>query len=252
MTTGSSPDILSRVRKLIPKGWFQWAAPNRDAILGALSDRASWAYGLIGYVRAQGRLASAYGIWLDVFSLDYLGSYLPRRGLADPVFRNLIRATILQERVTRAGMINALTTLTGVAPTIFEPWNTGDTGAWSSPLPNGFKCGQFGYGVGRGGYGSMNLPGQALLKVSRTAPSGIPNVAGYGSPIGGYKSGAIQYVGADIEQTGVTDDTIYDLINKTKPTGTAMWVAFTPAPQILTDDSGNSLTDDSGDTLTTL
>jgi hypothetical protein len=226
MTTGSASDILDRVKKLIPGRWFKWVAPYRDAVIGGLSDSAAWCYGLIGYARAQTRLATAYGVWLDIFAYDFLGRFLTRNNAADATFRALIRATILQERVTRAGMINAVTTLTGKTPWVFEPWNTFDTGAYSSPAAAGPKYGSMGYGVGRGGYGSMQLPCQTFMKVTRTASSGIPNVAGYGNPNAGYGLGSIEYAGPLMILSGVTDEMIYRLISATKATGTTCWVAI--------------------------
>jgi hypothetical protein len=223
MTTGNSTDILSRIKRLIPNGWFKYTAPNRDAVIGGLSDLASWSYSLIGYAKAQERLATAYGIWLDIFANDFLGSALVRNGAQDDVFRVLIKATILQERVTRAGMIAAVETITGHIPNIFEPWNTYDTGAYSGKYQ---KYGSMGYGVGRGGYGSMKLPAQVFMQIHRGGPSGIPNVAGYGSPIAGYGVGKIEYAGPTVELSGITNAMILKVVNLTKPTGSTIWVAF--------------------------
>ena len=232
--TGSSADILNRVKQLIPGRWFKWAAPYRDAVIGGLADSAAWCYGLIGYARAQGRLASAYGIWLDIFAYDFLGRTLTRNNANDDAFRALTRATILQERVTRKGMIAAVTTLTGNVPAVFEPWNTYDTGAYSGiKSQGGAQYGSMGYGVGRGGYGNMNLPCQCFIKVWRGSGSGIPNVAGYSNPIAGYGVGSIEYAGPSVELWGITDAMIYQLISMTKPTGTTMWVQFQTGPDPL-------------------
>ena len=220
---GSSLDILTRVRKEIPGRWFKWAAPIRDAILGGLSDSAAWLYTFIGYARSQTRISSAYGIWLDIIAYDFLGRAIIRSGSPDSTFRQLIKATILQERVTRKGMVAAVTTLTGNVPQVFEPWNTNDTGAYSGP--NG-TYGSMGYGVGNGGYGNMNLPGQAFLKVTRSGPAGVPGIGGYGNAAEGYGVGRTEYVGSQLAQVGVTNDAIERLISLTKPTGTTMWVAI--------------------------
>jgi hypothetical protein len=234
MTTGSSLDIVGRVKRLIPLGWFTYAAPYRDAILGGLADLASWNYGLVIYARAQSRLATAYGIWLDILAFDFLGRSLTRSGLDDNTFRALIKSTILQERVTRSGMINALTTLTTTVPTVFEPWNTFDTGAYSGgPGGDGKKYGSMGYGIGRGGYGNMNLPGQVFIKVTRGSNSGIPGVGGYSNNIAGYGVGSIEYAGPLTELSGVTNDTINKLINITKPTGTTAWVQIGPVAPLV-------------------
>ena len=106
--------------------------------LAASLDAAAWCYSWIVYAQTQARLATATGIFLDIISLDFLGRHLLRNGSTDGIFRAKIKATILQERVTRQGMISALTTLTGFVPQIFEPWNLRDA---------------TGYGVGLSGYG---------------------------------------------------------------------------------------------------
>ena len=244
--TGSAADILGKVKKLIPHGWFQWVAPYRDALLGGLADLASWNYYLVSYARAQSRLATAYGIWLDILAYDFLGNFLMRNKANDDTFRALIRATILQERVTRAGMVNAVTAMTGTAPTIFEPWNTYDTGAYSSPPGVGVpQYGSFGYNVGQGGYGNMQLNNQVFLGITRGSGSGVPNVDGYGGKIAGYGAGTIEYVGLSSELWGTTDAMIYQLINMTKPTGTTAWVAFLSPIDVLISEAGVVLTDES-------
>lgn len=222
---GSSANIAWRVWSLIPNRWFAFAAPFRDALIGGLSDSAAWNYILIAYAKAQTRLATAYGVWLDVFAFDFLGPTLTRSGLQDDNFRALIKATILQERVTRAGMIAVVTKLTGNVPWVFEPWNTSDTGAYSNQA-QGQNFGQGGYGVGNIGYGSMNLPGQIFMKVFRGYPGGVPNVAGYGTPPGGYGVGSIAYTNSQTAQVGLTDEMILRAINLTKPVGTTVWVQF--------------------------
>lgn len=226
MSTGDSNDILNRVKQVLPKRWFQWIAPYRDALLGALSDRAAWCYSFIIYARAQTRISSAYGIWLDIIAFDYLGPFLPRNGAKDTAYRALIQGTILQERVTRKGMIQIVTNLSGQAPWVFEPWNTYDTGAYSSPNTNGFKCGQFGYGVGMGGYGSMQLPAQTFMKIYRAVTSGVPTVGGYIDSVSGWGQGALEYVSPGTPLNGVSDAIILDAINKTKPTGSTVWTQF--------------------------
>ncbi len=223
MATGDSDDIVGRVRKTIPRRWFTWTAKLRDALLGGIADGAAFSYSFYRYARLQTRISWATGPWLDLISYDFLGRTLPRGGLQDEQYRALILATILQERVTRAAMVKILTKLNGSTPWIFEPWNTGDTGAWSNASK---KFGSMGYGVGHGGWGNMNMPGQVLMQVKRSAPSGVPNVTGWGRPAGGWGQGKIEYVGLSTQQTGLTDAQIYQVINQTRPTSVAVWVAF--------------------------
>jgi hypothetical protein len=222
MATGDANDILRRVKAVIPFYWFASVAPLRDAVLGGLADGAAWCYGWITYARQQARIATATGPWLDLIAYDFLGRFLRRKGRADSVFRTLIQATILKERVTRSGMINALTQLTGYVPVIVEPWNTGDLGGYGMPT--------LGYGVA-GGWGSMKLPGQIFLTVYLGGgESGALQVGGYGTPAIGYGVGINAYVGAPIEGVGVTNADIYATILATKPTGVICWTRIIPPP----------------------
>lgn len=247
---GDSADIVSRVKALIPNRWFRYVAPYRDAILGGLADIAAWNYGWILYTRAQSRLATAYGIWLDILAYDFLGRFLVRNNTADDTFRVIIRATILQERVTRNGMINAVTAMTGSTPAIFEPWNTQDTAAWSSPGNSGaVQCPMMGYNVGKGGYGNMLLNDQTFIQVIRGSGSGVPGVGGYGNNLAGYGVGAMEYLGPGSELWGITDAMIYDMINKTKPTGTTVWVQYQTPILGLISESGVTLTDETGSNI---
>lgn len=211
---GSSADILARIKRLIPNRWFAWNAPYRDAVIGGLSDLGSWCYSLILYAQKQARLATATGPFLDIFAYDFTGRYLRRNKANDAVFRAKIKATVLQERVTRAGMNNAVTLLVGTAPTILEFWNTGDCG--------GFDVGGCGYDVA-GAWGSYDYPAQFLITVNPGPNAGIPDVDGYGGYSGGYDVGAIEYTEDAEVQVGISNQDVYDVINATKPTGSIGW-----------------------------
>lgn len=213
---GDSNDILSRVKLVLPKRWFAWTAPLRDAVLGGLSDSAAWCYSLITYAQTQSRIGTATGPWLDIIAKDYLSWHLQRRGTSDDLFRARILATILQERVTRAGMINAITALVGTPPKIFEPWNTFDTGAY------GVAASGLAYGKG-GGWGSMVLPSQVFIQVVHGNPPLTPNIAGYHTYLGGYGVGSIEYISPSQEAGFVEASQIYDIINTTRPTGSIAW-----------------------------
>lgn len=231
-STGSSADIVERVKVLLPKRWFAWAAPYRDAIIGGLADVATTLYALIAYARLQVRVATATGIWLDIIAYDFLGRYLYRAGLADDDFQALIQATVLQERVTRPGMVSAITKLVGIPPQLIEPWSPNDCG--------GYGMQNVGYGRA-GAWGSIALPNQVFIKISRNAlaPSGVPWVDGYGGWAAGYATpatspstltsttfGASQYIGSGIAELGITDDVIERIIGATRPTATIAWIKF--------------------------
>lgn len=211
---GDSNDIAARVKRVIPWGWWNLLPPLRDAVIGGLSDAAAWCYTWISYAKLQARITTSSGPWLDLIALDFFGRYLQRNGATDGAFLARIKATLLQERVTRAGMISALTALTGYAPAIFEPWNARDTGAYG--------IGTLGYGAA-GGWGSLQLPGQVFITVPVGETPGVPNVSGYGSSAAGYGVGILEYSGPSLSPGGVTDEDIYATILATKPTGTIAW-----------------------------
>jgi len=245
MATGDSNDILNRVKMLIPHRWFAWGAPLRDAILGGLSDSMAWCYSWIIYTKQQSRIATSTGPFLDLISYDFLGRHLFRKGQTDDQYRARILAVILQERVTRAGMVKAINWLTGGNPKIFEPWNTNDAGAWTGPGPSTytFKAPNFAWSntagsPGVGGWGSTDLPEQAFMTVTRLIYSGIPNVAGLSGTankggLGAWVGGggppfsnvghSIEWYGLNLQQVGITNDMIYDTINTTRPTGSIAW-----------------------------
>ena len=217
---GGPDDIMRRVKLLLPKGWWNYHAPIRDAILGGLADVSAWCYGLYAYAKKQTRVAWATDIWLDIISKDYFGVALLRRvNEHDDAFRLRIQKELIRERVTRKGMNDALTDLTGQPPYIFEPWNTGDTGAWD--------VGTFAFDIA-GGWGDTCLPAQAFVNVIPPG-SGIPGAPGWDIAAMGWDIGGMWGDMSLIAGT-ITDQDIYDTINKTRPTGVIVWTQLS-APQ---------------------
>ena len=215
MTTGDSNDMLTRIKRVVPSRWFAYVAPLRDAVLGGIADQLAWIYSLIAFAELQTRISTATGFFLDLIAFDYFGLFIRRRvAEIDTAFSARIKKEILRERVTRKGMIQALTDLTGKAPIVFEPSNTFDAGGW------GKHCG---YGLA-GGYGNITLNNQVFLTVYRPGLQGVPNVDGYGAGLGGYGVGAIEYVGASMITGQVTDSDILATIEATKATGSICWV----------------------------
>lgn len=233
MATGDQNDFVTRLRALLPRGWFgeSTATPYLAGVLAGVASFHAAGFAWVAYVGQQLRLATVSGEWLDELASDFLGSRLARRaGELDPAFRVRIRREILRPKATRASMISALQDLTGQSPVVFEPALASDTG--------GYGVAQ-GYGVA-GGYGSLSMPFQALLTVYRPHVGGIPGVTGYGGSIGGYGVGAIEYASAS-DVAGVTDADIYACIESTRPAATVMWTRLTNVPPV----AGSQLLDDS-------
>jgi hypothetical protein len=252
MALGDSNNILTRIKGLIPYRWFASAAPNRDAILGGLSDLSSWGYSLITYAKSQLRVATGNGPFLDIIAFDFFQRFLVRAaGQSDAIFLTKIQALLMQERVTRAGMVSAITALTGSAPIIFEPWNTGDAGAWDTGAfafagANPASGGGGGWDVlagwdenaecfdpsstvagttsgGAGGWGDTDLPSQTFIVVQMPGVQGVPNVDGFDSVAGGFDQGTIEWTDPSMIIGAVTDQDVFDVINATKPTGSIIW-----------------------------
>lgn len=234
MATGDENDFSGRLRAALPGQWFKSApttsttpTPVLDAILAGLGSVWASLYSLWLYVTAQTRIATAYGVFLDFISADFFGSDLQRLvNEQDNSYRARIRAALFAPKGTRAAMIAKLQAVTGKTPWIFEPQRPADTGAYGTSGSHVWR----GLAYGKaGGYGSMLLPGQCFIIAYRPAIPGIPNAAGYGSPIGAYShagsvvSGSIEY-GSQNTATGAwTDQLIYSAIAETEQAGVIAW-----------------------------
>lgn len=238
MALGDADDILAKLKRALVARWFASFIPGSDSstpvLDGVLSGPAwmwSWLYDLLQYVAKQRRIGTADGVNLDQICFDFFGQTLGRfTAEGDDAFRNRIKANLLAPKNTRAALINAVTTLTGVTPTIFEPRDTTDTGGYGHL---GMTQGTgLGYGLA-GGYGSLLLPFQAFVTAYRPVGIGIASVGGYYSvgsalpALGGYGVGAIEYASLDMLAGLVTDADIYQTIAAVAPEATIMWTRIT-------------------------
>src|ERR1700710_2857340 len=71
-------DFMGRLLRLLPAGWFPAAAPRLGAVLQAPALMFSLIYGMTVFAKAQQRVASATGAFLDLAAQDFFGSALPR------------------------------------------------------------------------------------------------------------------------------------------------------------------------------
>lgn len=227
MATGDQNDIVSRLQQLIPNGWFaNGLVPVRDALLKGFATSHAFAYSLLAYARQQTRIATATDGFLDVIAGDFFGSTLIRAsGQSDASFRARITANLFRERVTRRGLIQVLTQITGRAPVVIEPQRPQDCGGYGAP-----NCG---YGVA-GFYGSVVSPMHVFVIAYRPVGLGVPSVAGYGTSPGGYGGGIIEYASLEMVQDAVTDADIYAAVDSVKPVTAIVWVSIqtNPPPRI--------------------
>lgn len=241
MAIGDQNDMLGRLRSVLPARWFASTTPGLDSstpvLDGLLAGPAwvtSWLYNLLEYVSLQRRLATATDMNLDLIGRDFFGLKLQRRGgELDASYRIRLQTNLFSAKNTRASVIAAVKTLTGIAPLVFEPANTSDTGGYGHL---GMTLGSgLGYGVA-GGYGSLMLPFQAFVQAFRPHGGGIAGSQGYysresGLPaIGGYGVAGLQYGNLDMILGVISDADILQTIADTAPVATILWTAVDNAP----------------------
>ena len=229
MATGDAQDMVTRLRAALPRRWFPDDAPALGVVLRGMGTVWASIYGLLAYVRAQTRLATASGQWLDIAGYDFLGVRMQRRkGEADSNYRVRLMREVFRHRNTRQSVIAAVQDATGLAPVVFEPQRIQDTGAIGVGST-------MGYGVA-GGWGSYDIPFQFLVTAARPHTAGVAQVAGYGSPNGGFNTAApIEWASVELIGATVVDQDIRDAILSVLPVGTIAWVgigASIPTPVV--------------------
>ena len=218
----SVTDLMVRLKATLPARWFSDTTPTLDAVLNGSATTWAAIFQFIGYVECQTRLMTASDVWLDLYAMDFLGSRLPRRsGESDERFRSSVRQEIFRERATRNGVVKAVSDFTGTKPIIFEPWNTGDTGAYGSTVGTRTSFG-FVYGM-VGGWGSLSLPFQFFVTIQRPRNIATATLAGWNTPIGGIGIGAMRYGDLSSMHQNISDADIYHRVETVLPAGVIAW-----------------------------
>lgn len=207
--------MRQRLRALLPNGWFGDTTPVLDAVISGTG--AIWASvaALIGLVRAQSRIATASGVFLDLAAHDFCGGTVKRRaGESDPAFSARLRATILTSRATRAALVSAIERVTARTPKLFEPFNPTDCG--------GYATNTLGYGT-CGGYGSLQLPYQLFVTAYRPDAMPASHAGGYNLGPGGYGVAPMAWIAAGDNPGLLTDSEIYAAIVDALPLNAVAW-----------------------------
>lgn len=213
----TSAEILTRLLSLLPGGWFGWAAPLRDAVLGGLADALAANGVLLQAVRDQTRVVTSSGWMLDLTAWDFFGIRFRRfSGEIDASFRSRVLREVTRERVTRTGVAAALLDLTGKAPTIFEPFSAKDCGGGYGSLRLGYSR--------SGRYGSVSFPNQVFITARRPTIAAIPKVPGYGSVQGGYGRPPSAYASLTEVQGAVQDSDIVTCVKNNVAAGVVGWL----------------------------
>lgn len=197
-------------------------SPVLDGLLSGVSWVWSQSYALLQYVKLQTRIATASGMFLDIIALDFFGTFIARRNAeTDTSLRTRIKKELFRQKGTRAGLISALTDLTGRVPVVFEPAYTLDTKGWDQ--------GALGWDTA-GGWGDLSLPFQCFVIAYRPSGGGLAIVAGWGDGVvgmpGGWDVGAIEWASLDSVASPVSDAVILNTINDVKPAATIAWTSI--------------------------
>ena len=232
---GTTAGWLGRIKSVLPGRWFADNNPVLDTALTGVADMYAWLWAMLSYVALQARVATATGAYLDAISWDFYAGNLPRLlNEKDAAFSARIRLNFFAPKATRAAVIRAITNLTGRAPVIFEPSNTGDTGAYYNAA-SPYVGGGLAYGTA-GGYGSLLIPFQYFITAYRVLDVGVGVVGGYGVAAGagayanaagtgyaGGSAGAIEYTNPAMWSGAVTDATIFAAIAAVNPAAVTAW-----------------------------
>jgi hypothetical protein len=217
---GTQPDIVARLKSVLPNGWFPDGTPVLDGLLNGLA--AAWAnlVGLLSYTQLQTRIATATDIFLDLAAEDFFAGGIVRgAGEPDSSLRARIQRNLLTPHATRNALNAALTALTSRQARIFEPARLQDTGAYAIASTLAYNT--------AGGYGSFALPFQCFVHAFRPIGAGVANTTGYGSGAGGYGAGLAQYTTPGMAASTVLDSAITAAIAATMPAATTAWVVVT-------------------------
>lgn len=210
---GDSPDIVARLKAVLPTRWFPDETPVLDAVLVGLSAAWSSLYSLLAMVRAQSRIATATDTALDGASLDFFALRLRRRlQETDTAFRARITCELVRERGTRNALAGVIADLTGTTPILFEAARTTDTG--------GYNTASLAYNT-IGAWGSLDLPFQVFVTIKRQPAEGIAAIAGYGT------AGPLARANLSLATGQVTDADIYSAVASVMPTTAIAWTAIT-------------------------
>lgn len=228
MATGDTNDILTRLRSNVPP-WFpsQGTAPVVDAILTGIAATFANIYSLLIYARAQARIPTATGAWLDMIAWDFFGGrFLRFVGESDADFSARIMVELIRPRLTRSAIQAALEALTGFPVRIIEAWYPTDTGVIDRLFLDVDVA------------GAPNRIGDAGLHCQFFIECVLP----LNQPLGANAMPAIDvnlYI--DTPPTGFIMDfsalqtgqsNIYSFINALRAAGITAWVRFVPPPTV--------------------
>ena len=247
MATGDATDIRSRLRSVLPQGWFpepgdtigtaSSPTPVLDAILSGIAETLSWIYSLLGYAKNQTRISTSTDGWLEIAALDYFGpGQFPRvPGETDASYAARIQAALLPKANTRQVIHDALVSLTGNPVRMIEPFDPRDTFVWGKSfwgVNTKTNPGQW----SNGGMNAQSGDGGFASRYGGLVVCTLPPNSGFGSKFLGWgnlfwgNAPVLNVLSSWWSQGSASQANIaavYALINKLRVMGTRVYVRFT-------------------------
>lgn len=218
--TGDADDILSRIRRGLPP-WFgrDGDAPALDALLSGVAALLAWFYGLYQFTRAQTRVATSTGGWLDLSAGDVAGGDLPRfSGETDAAYARRIRLEPLRDRNTIPAIRKAVFDITGIEPDVYEGFDTFGNGAFGASNLALSRAGR---------WSSTQLAFVVLVTVYMHNNYGIPNRGGFDDGAGGLGDGNFSWADAsEIIGSGATQDDVLAALERVRAAGVTIYATF--------------------------
>jgi hypothetical protein len=241
----TADNFAQRMAAMFPNGWASNTDKSPGGVLyglfASIGGGLTFEVGALTYALGATRIQTAINGALDLASLDFLGTRLPRNpGETDASYEVRVQAALLPPGATRAAVTAAVKAATGYAPRVIEPWRPADTGVWGRFFWNvdtpttPFRWTNS--GMSFQGFIECVLPQPAFLG-GNAAPCYDSNFYWGVAGSSFINPSASTPLGAAV---------VYDAINLVKVYGTTVWVKFVPTPPQWSWDQPNVTWDESG------
>lgn len=196
MATGDAADVLNRLKALLPAGWFSGDTPNLDGLLSGGADVGALIYDQTSYVRTQLRLSTATDGWLDYFAADFFGN---------SVRRAVGQSDTDWRAYIQRNLLRDRATRPALDAVLFDNTGLHPTIVEGQLVQDLGVCNVGTVACNAGGWVGCALPCEVWVDVYRGA-------------------------------SGLSDETLYGLIESVRPVGVIFWVSITDQITVLQND----------------